>query len=79
MWFSYLQPMDLFTHWVQDQDMEGHCYGWHLQIPSLNVFLSKIEAVEMEAAVCAAIQENKLHSDQVHMVQIQASDKVSNR
>ncbi len=32
MWFSYLQPMDLFTHWVQDQDMEGHCYGWHLQI-----------------------------------------------
>lgn len=33
----------------------------------------------MEAAVCAAIQENKLHSDQVHMVQIQASDKVSNR
>jgi hypothetical protein len=39
----------------------------------------QIEAVEMEAAVCAAIQGNKLHSDQVHMVQIQASGKVSNR
>ncbi len=39
----------------------------------------QIEAVEMEAAVCAAIQGNKLHSDQVHVVQIQASDKVTNR
>jgi hypothetical protein len=39
----------------------------------------QIEAVEMEAAVCTAMLENKLHSDQVHMVQIQASDKVSNR